>query len=67
MTMARSLDMCAIAEGIENDGALATVLSQDCDFGQGYYFSRPLDAAGARELMRSGGDWAHPARPTAEG
>ena len=64
MTMAHSLDMCAVAEGIENDGALATVLSQDCDFGQGYYFSRPLDAAGARALIRSGRDWTHPARLT---
>jgi len=43
--LAHSLDMTVVAEGIETEDQLARLNSCDCDFGQGYLFSRPLDAS----------------------
>jgi len=40
---------------------LAALIALDCDMGQGYYFSKPLDAAGAQGLLRTGGHWRAPA------
>ena len=37
--------MIVIAEGIETADQLSSFLALDCDMVQGYYFSRPLDAA----------------------
>ena len=44
-----SLQLChamegtaSLAEGIETEGQLELLKSYQCDFGQGYYFSRPL-------------------------
>lgn len=41
--LAHSLDMAVVAEGIETDDHLALLKSCDCDFGQGFMFSRPLE------------------------
>lgn len=40
--MAHSLGMQVIAEGIENQRQLEILRDMGCDFGQGFYFSRPL-------------------------
>ncbi len=45
LTLAHSLNMSAIAEGIESEGQRAGLLARGCNFGQGYLFSRPLDEA----------------------
>jgi diguanylate cyclase (GGDEF)-like protein len=42
MAHARGLKM--IAEGVETPEQLATLQELGCDFGQGFYFSRPVDA-----------------------
>ncbi|MEM9694398.1 MAG: GGDEF domain-containing response regulator, partial [Myxococcota bacterium] len=43
-TLARNLDLSIVAEGVEESSQLALLQSLDCDFGQGYFFSRPLPA-----------------------
>jgi diguanylate cyclase (GGDEF)-like protein/PAS domain S-box-containing protein len=43
--LAHSLDMTVVAEGIETEDQLAGLRSCECDFGQGYLVSKPLDAA----------------------
>jgi two-component system CheB/CheR fusion protein len=43
--LAHSLDMTVVAEGIETEDQLTRLRACDCDFGQGYLFSRPLDPA----------------------
>ncbi|MEO0489280.1 MAG: EAL domain-containing protein, partial [Cyanobacteria bacterium J06659_2] len=42
-TLARTLDICIIAEGIETPEQLKQLKSLGCEFGQGYLFSHPLD------------------------
>jgi EAL domain-containing protein (putative c-di-GMP-specific phosphodiesterase class I) len=32
-----------VAEGIENEIRMNYLKAYDCDYGQGYYFSRPLE------------------------
>ncbi|MCG7498450.1 EAL domain-containing protein [Vibrio sp. Of7-15] len=44
MTMAHSMNLPVVAEGIEDKGQLNFLTGHDCEYGQGYYFSRPLDA-----------------------
>ena len=43
--VARTLGMTTVAEGIETPGQAALMQVLDCDRGQGYLFSRPLEAA----------------------
>ncbi|MHC4092135.1 MAG: putative bifunctional diguanylate cyclase/phosphodiesterase [Planctomycetota bacterium] len=54
ITLARNLNMQVTAEGIGTEDQLAMILSLDCDFAQGYYFSEPVDASRATSLLRSG-------------
>ncbi|MDR3395562.1 MAG: EAL domain-containing protein [Parasulfuritortus sp.] len=44
ITMARSLDMKVVAEGVETVGQLNLLRSMKCQLAQGYYFSRPVPA-----------------------
>ncbi len=44
VSLAHSLGILAIAEGIETDGQLASVREYGCDQAQGYLFSRPVPA-----------------------
>jgi EAL domain-containing protein (putative c-di-GMP-specific phosphodiesterase class I) len=49
MMLARSLKMDVVAEGVETAEQLAQLKALDCEYGQGYYFSKPL---GIEEMMR---------------
>jgi len=51
MALAQSLRMRVVAEGIENRTQLSSLREMGCGFGQGYHFSRPLDAAAAEKLL----------------
>ena len=44
IAMAHSLNMQVVAEGVEGADQLALLRRAGCDLGQGYLFSRPLDA-----------------------
>jgi diguanylate cyclase (GGDEF)-like protein len=45
VTLAHSLGMSVIAEGIETDVQCAKIRAAGCDYGQGYLFARPLPGA----------------------
>jgi EAL domain-containing protein (putative c-di-GMP-specific phosphodiesterase class I) len=45
IVMAHELGMRVIAEGVETAGQRDLLAAAGCDFGQGYYFARPMPAA----------------------
>lgn len=51
LSIAETLGMNAIAEGIETKRELAQLQNFKCQFGQGYFFSKPVDTAKATELI----------------
>jgi EAL domain-containing protein (putative c-di-GMP-specific phosphodiesterase class I) len=52
ISMARSLDLKVIAEGVEDEGQLSFLRSHKCDEYQGYYFSRPLKVEDVASKLR---------------
>lgn len=54
MSMAESLRLNVIAEGVETPEQLAFIRAQKCQAMQGYLFSRPVPAAEFEELLRAG-------------
>lgn len=53
LTMARSLELRVVAEGVETAGQLWFLTNLGCREFQGYYFSRPLPAAEMTILLAS--------------
>jgi diguanylate cyclase (GGDEF)-like protein/PAS domain S-box-containing protein len=53
--LARNLRLDVIAEGVETADQLALLRTLGCQYAQGYYFSRPVDTAGAEALLASDG------------
>ena len=54
MSMARSLKLRVVAEGVETSEQLAFLQALDCDEAQGFYFSRPVPPEQFAELLRTG-------------
>lgn len=42
VALAHSLGMSVVAEGVETEGVRAKLVKMKCDFGQGWYFGRPV-------------------------
>ncbi|HUI60846.1 MAG TPA: bifunctional diguanylate cyclase/phosphodiesterase [Steroidobacteraceae bacterium] len=57
--MAGSLNLTAIAEIIETEAAAQALQAMGCDYGQGYYFSEPIEAELALQRLRT----QHPFQP----
>lgn len=49
--LAHALGMDVIAEGVETREQLAQISTLQCKYGQGYFFSKPLDSATAGVLI----------------
>ncbi len=54
ISMAESLGMLTIAEGVETEGQLKFLRDRGCTEVQGYYFSRPLPASAFEQFVREG-------------
>jgi diguanylate cyclase (GGDEF)-like protein len=52
--LAQELGIDVIAEGVETAAQAEFLVAAGCAEGQGYYFSRPVNAAAATELLRAG-------------
>src|SRR5581483_10010479 len=57
VTLARTLRMEVIAEGVETLEQLDQLRALSCQYGQGYYFSRPVDSQAAGILLRENRQW----------
>lgn len=55
--ISKTLNMVAVAEGIETPEQLAQLRELQCNGGQGYFFSRPLPATQMAELLASHPQW----------
>ncbi len=59
IVMAHKLGIQVVAEGIETREQKELLKSARCDYGQGYYFSRPLSAERLQEFLCNGPDERH--------
>ncbi len=57
VTLAHVLDMEVIAEGIEDTYQLDQLKLLNCEYGQGYYFAKPLNQQEAEELIANSPRW----------
>lgn len=57
VTMAQSLNIAVVAEGIETPDQLSVLRALGCDFGQGYLFAPPLPASEAHALLARAPVW----------
>ena len=46
--------LTVVAEGTETLEEVNELLALDCEYAQGYFFSRPVDEASAAHLLRTG-------------
>jgi len=51
LDLAKTLGIATVAEGIEIDVQLDSLRGQQCDFGQGYLFAKPLERTSAAALV----------------
>ena len=51
LSLARSLGLPVIAEGIENEAALTHLSERGCEYGQGFLFSRAVSAEDVAKLL----------------
>jgi EAL domain-containing protein (putative c-di-GMP-specific phosphodiesterase class I) len=54
VSLAKSLHLRVIAEGVENEAQMSFLREHQCDEIQGYYFSRPLSADDAAVKLQCG-------------
>lgn len=52
MSIAHSLDMHVVAEGVETEEQLAHLRQMGCQYGQGYLFSKPVPAQEALAILQ---------------
>jgi len=52
-TLAHYLGMDLIAEGIETEAQLGKLQELQCEYGQGYFFSRPVNSEAAEQLLKT--------------
>jgi len=51
LDMAHSLGMQVVAEGVEQNDQITRLISMGCEFGQGFFFSKPVSAQDAERLL----------------
>ncbi|WP_231512466.1 bifunctional diguanylate cyclase/phosphodiesterase [Paucibacter sp. KBW04] len=55
ITMAHALGIEVVAEGVETEEQHRLLLEAGCDFGQGYWYARPMPAQALEELLKTSG------------
>jgi EAL domain-containing protein (putative c-di-GMP-specific phosphodiesterase class I) len=65
ISMAKSLNLKVIAEGVENEGQMSFLRAHQCDEIQGYYLSEPLAVDKAGDKLQ--GNYSEHVRAQASG
>ncbi|MFQ5527828.1 MAG: EAL domain-containing protein [Thermoanaerobaculia bacterium] len=60
VSLARGLGMHVAAEGLETSDQFLKLRELECEYGQGYYFSRPIDCQQAGTLIEENPRWRPP-------
>ena len=60
VNLAHNLNIDVVAEGVEQADQAIWLRGVDCEFGQGFYFSRPVTSEAAHALLASEGTVAQP-------
>ncbi len=55
--LAHNMDMKVLAEGVEHEEQLASILALDCDFAQGTHFCEPLNADDLVSFLKKEAPW----------
>ncbi|WP_225938503.1 EAL domain-containing protein [Leptothermofonsia sichuanensis] len=55
--LAHSLNMNVVAEGVETAAQLARLQTMHCEYGQGYFFSKPVPVQSATALLAAKTHW----------
>ena len=55
ISLARSLNLDVIAEGVELDHQLLQIKELDCHYGQGFLFSKPMESVAIEEWLSTNG------------
>lgn len=55
--LAHNLGMYVVAEGVETEKHLVQLWALQCEYGQGYFFSKPVPAADAEALVAEAPQW----------
>ena len=67
VALTKNLNKKVIAEGIETETELSILQLLDCDFGQGYLFSKPLPKDAVPEFLENLKPWLEYDNPNAKG
>jgi diguanylate cyclase (GGDEF)-like protein/PAS domain S-box-containing protein len=62
ITLGRNLGLKVVAEGIESLEQMTKLQDLGCEFGQGYYFSVPVNAQEATDMLAAEHHWATPSK-----
>jgi EAL domain-containing protein (putative c-di-GMP-specific phosphodiesterase class I) len=57
INLAHNLGMDVVAEGVETAEHTRLLRDLGCEYAQGYFFSRPLEASAAEDLLRRNPSW----------
>ncbi len=52
IALAHKMNLKAIAQGIETPRQVERLMELGCEYGQGYYFSQPMEAQAAQQFLR---------------
>ncbi len=55
--LAENMSIKVVAEGIETKEQLAKLRALKCQYGQGYFFSKPLDNKAIEDLLATQSQW----------
>jgi len=64
LNLAQSLNLKVVAEGVETEDQMERLKALKCDFGQGYFFSKPLSVEQAGSFLAANSHASFTAKPS---